>query len=340
MAVEKASAISENRSVAVIGGGSWATAIAKMLCNNCSTVNWWMRNNAAVDYISRYHHNPNYLSSVEFDGNKIKVSSDIQEVIRNSDILIMAIPSAFLKECLEGVDKELVKKKIIFSAIKGIVPEHNLIIAEFFNQMYDVPMENLGVLTGPSHAEEVAMEKLSYLTLACQNEGNAQMLANMLSCRYIKTTVSDDIYGTEYSAVMKNVISVASGICHGLGYGDNFTAVLISNGIQEINRFVNAVHPITRDIKDSAYLGDLLVTAYSQFSRNRTFGNMIGKGYSVKSAQMEMNMVAEGYYGVKCIHEINKALKVNMPITTAVYHILYEKITPVVEMKLLSDQLS
>ena len=201
-------------------------------------------------------------------------------------------------------------------------------------------MDNIGVITGPCHAEEVAMEKLSYLTIASQNSKSADYVASQLACRYIKTTVSDDIYGTEYSAVLKNVFAIASGICHSLGYGDNFQAVLISNAIQEIKRFVDVVHPIDRDIKSSAYLGDLLVTAYSQFSRNRTFGGMIGKGYSVKSAQLEMNMIAEGYYGVKCVYEINKQYQVDMPITNAVYNIVYEKISPAIEMKLLSDQLS
>lgn len=303
-------------------------------------VNWWVRSKETADYILKYHHNPNYISSVEFELKKINVSSDLKEIISASDVLIMAIPSAFLKESLAGITKEDLKNKKIFSAIKGIVPEHNLIIAEFFNQIYEVPIKNVGVITGPCHAEEVAMEKLSYLTIASQNPESANFVASKLACRYIKTSTSDDIYGTEYSSVLKNVLAIAAGICHGLGYGDNFLSVLISNGIQEIKRFVDVVHPITRDIKDSAYLGDLLVTAYSQFSRNRTFGGMIGKGYSVKSAQMEMNMVAEGYYGVKCIYEINKELKVEMPITNAVYHILYEKISPTIEMRLLTDKLS
>ncbi len=328
------------KQIAVIGGGSWATAIVKMLCNNCGQVGWWVRNKETADYIKKYHHNPNYISSVEFEQKKLNVSSDLKKLVAESDVLVMAVPSAFLKESLKGISKEDLKNKKIFSAIKGIVPEHNLIIAEFFNQVYEVPIENIGVIAGPSHAEEVAMEKLSYITVASQNNESAAFLASKLACRYIKTTTSDDIYGTEFSAVLKNVIAISAGICHGLGYGDNFLSVLISNGIGEIKRFVDAVHPITRDIKDSAYLGDLLVTAYSQFSRNRTFGGMIGKGYSVKSAQTEMNMVAEGYYGVKCVHEINKQYKVEMPITEAVYHILYEKISPAIEMKLLSDKLS
>lgn len=313
-----------------------------MLCNNAKTspVQWWLRSAAVVEHIQKYRHNPNYLTSVEFDTDKLALSTDLKQVVATADILIMAVPSAFLKDALSGLSPEDFKNKKVFSAIKGIVPEHNLIVGEFFNTEYKVPIENIGVITGPCHAEEVAMEKLSYLTIASQDLENANYVASQLNCRYIKTTVSDDIFGTEYSAVLKNVFAIASGICHGLGYGDNFQAVLISNAIQEIKSFVDVVHPIDRDIKSSAYLGDLLVTAYSQFSRNRMFGNMVGKGYSVKYAQMEMNMVAEGYYGVKCIYEINKKYKVDMPITTAVYHIIYEKISPAIEMKLLTDKLS
>jgi glycerol-3-phosphate dehydrogenase (NAD(P)+) len=332
--------MSDFKKIAVIGGGSWATAIVKMLCNNMPQVYWWIRNQDTVNHIKKYKHNPNYLTSVEFDTDKLVLDSDIKNIIKNADVLIMAVPSAFLKQALSSIHPDDLKNKQIFSAIKGIVPEDLLIVGEFFNQKLNVANNNIGVITGPCHAEEVAMEKLSYLTIASQNKEIASYVASKLNCRYIKTTVSDDIYGTEYSAVLKNVFAIANGICHGLGYGDNFQAVLISNAIQEIKRFVDAVHPIDRDIKSSAYLGDLLVTAYSQFSRNRTFGNMIGKGYSVKSAQMEMNMVAEGYYGVKCIYEINKKIGVDMPITTAVYHILYEKIAPTIEMKLLTDKLS
>ncbi len=332
--------MSDFKKIAVIGGGSWATAIVKMLCNNMPHVYWWIRNQDTVNHIKKYKHNPNYLTSVEFDTDKLVLDSDIKNIIKSADVLIMAVPSAFLKQALSSIHPDDLKNKQIFSAIKGIVPEDLLIVGEFFNQKLNVANDNIGVITGPCHAEEVAMEKLSYLTIASQNKEIASYVASKLNCRYIKTTVSDDIYGTEYSAVLKNVFAIANGICHGLGYGDNFQAVLISNAIQEIKRFVDAVHPIDRDIKSSAYLGDLLVTAYSQFSRNRTFGNMIGKGYSVKSAQMEMNMVAEGYYGVKCIYEINKKFGVDMPITTAVYHILYEKIAPAIEMKLLTDKLS
>lgn len=326
--------------IAVIGGGSWATAIVKMLCNNSPQIHWWIRSAATIEHIKKYNHNPNYLTSVEFNVDKLLLCTDLKEVISKADILIMAVPSAFLKDALSGLTEADFKNKKVFSAIKGIVPEHNLIVGEFFNTEYKIPMENIGVITGPCHAEEVAMEKLSYLTIASQNSESAAYVASQLNCRYIRTTISDDIFGTEFSAVLKNVFAVASGICHGLGYGDNFQAVLISNAIQEIKRFVDAVHPIDRDIKSSAYLGDLLVTAYSQFSRNRMFGAMVGKGYSVKYAQLEMNMVAEGYYGVKSIHEINKKYGVDMPITDAVYNILYEKISPAIEMKLLTDRLS
>lgn len=326
--------------IGIIGGGSWATAIVKMLCNNVTALNWWVRNKETADFINKFHHNPNYLSSVDIETDKVFISSDLKKIITDSDLIIMAVPAAFLKQTLEGLGKDLFAGKMIFSAIKGIVPEHNLIVGEFFNTEYNIDFDSIGVISGPCHAEEVALEKLSYLTIASQNIALAETLSKLLACRYIKTTVSDDIYGTEYAAVLKNVVAIASGVYHGLGYGDNFQAVLISNAIQEIERFVAVVHPINRDIKSSAYLGDLLVTAYSQFSRNRTFGNMIGKGYSVKSAQMEMNMVAEGYYAVKCIKDINSTYKVDMPIIDAIYNILYEKISPALEMKLLADKLS
>ncbi len=328
------------QTVAVIGGGSWATALIKILSNNEVCIHWWLRNTESVDFINKYNHNPNYLSDVELDMRKVKPTSDIKNAVNNASIIILAVPAAFLISSLSELKIDSFKNKKVFSAIKGIVPEHNLIVGEFINRTYQVAIENIGVITGPCHAEEVAMEKLSYLTIACQNATNASALSSLLNCRYIKTAVSDDIYGTEYSAVLKNIISIASGVYHGLGYGDNFQAVLISNAIQEIKRFVDAVHPIHRDINDSAYLGDLLVTAYSQFSRNRTFGSMIGKGYSVKSAQLEMNMIAEGYYASNCIHQINNQYKVDMPICDAVYNVLYEKIAPRLEMKLLTDKLS
>lgn len=334
-----------NHKIAVIGGGSWATAIVKMLCNNVKgngdgKIGWWIRNEETVDYIKKFKHNPRYLNSVELHLDQLELSTDIAATIKNHDIVIMAVPAAFLEESLKGLTKKDFENKIVFSAIKGIVPGPLLIVGEYFNQEFSVPYTHIGVITGPCHAEEVALEKLSYLTIASQSNEFAQFVADKIACRYIRTAVSDDIYGTEISAVLKNVFAIASGICHGLGYGDNFQAVLISNAIQEISRFVKVVHPIDRDINDSAYLGDLLVTAYSQFSRNRMFGAMIGKGYSVKMAQLEMEMVAEGYYATKCIHEINSKHNVSMPITEAVYHILYEKISPVIEIKLLTDKLS
>ena len=310
--------------IAIIGSGSWATALAKLLLNNSDHINWYMRKQEDVAYFKEYKTNPRYLSSVEFETKKIVFFTSVAECIKASDYLILAIPSAFLNDSFKGIEPHHLKNKIIFSAIKGIVPEHNLIIGEYLNKIYSVPLENIGVITGPCHAEEVAMEKLSYLTIASITTANAQVISDLLNCRYLMSTVSDDIYGTEFSAVLKNVIAVAGGICHGLGYGDNFLAVLVSNAIQEIKRFVDAVHPINRDINASAYLGDLLVTAYSQFSRNRMFGTMLGKGYSVKQAQLEMNMVAEGYYAVKCVYEINKQHRVHMPITEAVYNIIYQ----------------
>lgn len=329
--------MNNNANIAVIGGGSWATAIVKMLGNNQENVFWWLRDKAQVTGIKQHGSNPRYLPLVELDAEKLSLSSNLKDVVAKSSIIILAIPSAFLKETLSNLDKEALKGKTIFSAIKGIVPENNTIVGEFLHNQYGIPYSDIGVITGPCHAEEVALEKLSYLTIACQDAVKADVVASNLSCDYIKAKVSDDIFGTEYSAVLKNIFALANGICNGLGYGDNFQAVLISNGIKEIKRFVDAVHPIDRDIKSSAYLGDLLVTAYSKFSRNRTFGNMVGQGKTAAQAMEELNMVAEGYYAVKCIHEVNNMQGVKMPITSAVYRILYEGVAAKEEMKRLED---
>ena len=255
-------------------------------------------------------------------------------------MVLLNVPAAFIKDALKGITSHDLEGKKIISAIKGMVPDENQIIGEFFNRHFSIPFENFIVISGPCHAEEVAFEKLSYLTIASRDSLLAAKFAGMINSRYIKTIVSDDIYGTEYGAVLKNIYAVASGICHGIGYGDNFQAVLISNAIRELERFVDAVHPINRDIKESAYLGDLLVTAYSQFSRNRTFGNMIGKGYTVQSAQLEMNMIAEGYYAVNSLHQVNKLYNVYMPVCNAVYAILYQKANPATEMRNLAELLS
>ena len=326
-------------SISVIGGGSWATALIKILSSSQEHITWWVRSEDTATFIQNYHHNPNYLSDVIIDSNKVTVTTDMKQAIAASQTIILAVPSAFLKVALTNVTPHDFLEKTVFSAIKGIVPDDLLIVGDFLHQKFRIPIQQIGVISGPCHAEEVAMERLSYLTIASQNNDHASKLAEAMNSRFIKTTVSDDIYGTEYAAVLKNVFAIAGGIAHGVGYGDNYLAVLISNAIQEIKRFVDAVHPIDRDINDSAYLGDLLVTAYSVFSRNRQFGTMIGKGYSVKAAQLEMNMVAEGYYATKCIYEMNKKFNVYMPITDSMHRILYEKISPRMEMKLLSDQL-
>ena len=315
--------MNSNKKFAVIGGGSWATAIAKMLCENQEKIAWYMRSTNALEHLKQQKHNPNYLSSVAFDTNKLQLTNDINEAIHFADVIIFAIPSAFLSAELEKMSASL-GGKIIFSAIKGIVPETSLIVGEHFHEIFNIPYDNIGVITGPCHAEEVALERLSYLTIACSDKEKAKYVAKNLASYYIKTKTSDDIVGTEYAAVLKNIYSIAAGIAHGLGYGDNFQAVLISNAIREMKKFIRKVHKMKRNINDSAYLGDLLVTGYSVFSRNRMFGNMIGKGYTVKSAQMEMSMVAEGYYACKSAYNLNIEYKAKTPIIDAVYQILYE----------------
>ncbi|MDP2526017.1 NAD(P)H-dependent glycerol-3-phosphate dehydrogenase [Maribacter dokdonensis] len=314
---------------AVLGGGSWATAIVKMLTNNQDRVGWYMRNDEAIEHIKSQKHNPNYLTSVEFRPEQLELTSGINEIVNYADVLIFAIPSAFLVGELEKLNSSL-QEKIIFSAIKGIVPESGLIVGEHFHEVFDIPFENIGVITGPCHAEEVAMERLSYLTIACADTEKAELVANNLACSYIKTSISKDIIGTEYAAMLKNIYAIAAGIAHGLGYGDNFQSVLMSNAIREMKRYTKRIHNLDRNINKSAYLGDLLVTGYSIFSRNRMFGNMIGKGYTVKSAQMEMSMIAEGYYAAKSAFKIkeNFTKKVKTPIIDAVYKVLYENKNP------------
>ena len=311
-----------SKSIAVIGGGSWATAIAKMLCENQEQIAWYMRNVTALQHLKEQKHNPNYLSSVAFNTEKLVLTDVINEAIAYADVIIFAIPSAFLSDELVKMTVSL-EGKTIFSAIKGIVPETSLIVGEHFHKTYSIPYDKIGVITGPCHAEEVAMERLSYLTIACSDKEMARYLAKNVSSYYIKAKITDDIIGTEYAAVLKNIYAIAAGMAHGLGYGDNFQAVLMSNAIREMKRFIKQVHKMKRNINNSAYLGDLLVTGYSVFSRNRMFGNMIGKGYTVKSAQMEMSMVAEGYYAVKSAYKLNQMYQAKTPIIDAVYQVLY-----------------
>lgn len=319
-----------------MGGGSWATAVAKIVLEKVDHIFWYMRRPEVIEDFKRLEHNPSYLTSVHFDVNRISFSSDINEVVRNCDTLIFVTPSPYLKNHLKKL-KEKLHNKFVITAIKGIVPDENLICSEYFRQVFNVPDDNLAVLGGPSHAEEVALGRLTYLTIGCTDEEKAANFADLIASSYVKTKTNSDVIGIEYASVLKNVYAIASGICNGLKYGDNFQSVLVSNAVQEMSRFLNAVYPIERNVYDSVYLGDLLVTSYSNFSRNRVFGTMIGRGYSVKSAQIEMEMIAEGFYGTKCMKEINRHFHVNMPILDAVYNILYEKISPSIEIKLLTD---
>jgi glycerol-3-phosphate dehydrogenase (NAD(P)+) len=323
--------------IAIIGGGSWATAIAKIVVGHTHHIGWYMRRDDQITDFQRMGHNPSYLTSVHFNTEEIHFESDINKIVQLYDTLVFVVPSPYLKSHLKKLKTRL-KDKFIITAIKGIVPDDNLVCSEYFHQVFDVPYSWLACLGGPSHAEEVALERLSYLTVGCADREKAQAFANILSSEYIKTKTSSDVIGIEYSSVLKNVYAIAAGICSGLKFGDNFQAVLMSNAVQEMNRFLNTISPnVERNITDSVYMGDLLVTGYSNFSRNRTFGTMIGKGYSVKSAQIEMEMIAEGYFGTKCMKEINRHCHVNMPILDAVYNILYERISPQIEIKLLTD---
>lgn len=300
-----------------------------------------MRNSESLEYIREHGHNPNYLSSVTFNTSQLILTDRMDEAVNQADYLIFAIPSAFLEKELSQLTAPL-RDKVIFSAIKGIVPESGKIVGEHFHDVYGIPFGNIGVITGPCHAEEVALERLSYLTIACADRKKAKQVASVLSSSYIKTKVSKDIIGTEYAAMLKNIYAIGAGIAHGLGYGDNFQSVLMSNAIREMKRYTKRLYNIDRNINHSAYLGDLLVTGYSTFSRNRMFGNMIGKGYTVKSAMMEMNMVAEGYYAVESAYKIKEGFekKVKTPIIDAVYEVLYKGKNPKKTFSRLADQIS
>lgn len=322
--------------IAIMGGGSWATALAKIVLSTQERINWYMRRDDQIQDFLQTGHNPSYLSAVEFDINRINFYSDINRTIEESDTLIFATPSPFLKQHLKKVTTSL-EDKFIVSAIKGIVPDENMLVADYFSEYYHVPINHIAVIGGPCHAEEIALERLSYITLACPDIDYAYQLSPVFKNQYLRNYCCKDVTGIEYASVLKNVYAIVAGICHGMKYGDNFLAVFICNAIEEMRNFLYAVHGLERDITDSVYLGDLLVTAYSRFSRNRTFGTMIGKGYSVKTAQLEMEMIAEGYYGTKCIHEINEKYKVNMPILDALYAILYERKSPMVIIRQLTQ---
>ena len=322
----------------ILGSGSWATALAKILCEQNEKLNWYLRNDNTIAHLREKGSNPSYLQSVTFDTNQLKLSSNIREVVDESDLLILAIPSPFLHQSLLEV-KDLLPSKVVFSAVKGIVPESKDVVGKHLHTVFGVPTNQIGVIMGPCHAEEVALEKLSYLTLACQNQDTAKFLAHQMSCSYIRTKVTDDTIGAEYAGTLKNIYAIAVGIAHGLGYGDNFQSVLMSNSIRELKRFLKQIHKAKRDMSHSAYLGDLLVTGYSLFSRNRMLGTMIGKGYTVKSALHEMTMISEGYYASHTAHLLIKEFDKSFPIMEAVYQILYEKKSPKKIMSKIAERL-
>ncbi|MFM1912511.1 MAG: Glycerol-3-phosphate dehydrogenase [Bacteroidota bacterium] len=327
--------------ITVLGGGSWATSIIKILTENNVRVKWWIRRKSDVEYIRKYNHNPSYLTDVIINPRKVKVYTKMTDALNGTEFVILAIPAAFIPESLENCPIHLIQDKKIVSAIKGMIPEENILVTDWMEAKFSTSKMNTCVIAGPCHAEEIAMERQSYLTIASPNLELAEKFSNLMEGRYMKSHPIKDLYGVEYCAVIKNIIAIASGITHGLGFGDNFQAVMVSNAMQEIKRFLDRVYPLeNRDLNSSGYLGDLLVTAYSQFSRNRTFGNMLGRGYTVNSAQFEMKMVAEGYYAVKSIYSIAKKNNIDMPIIEAVYNIIYEKSNPKTEINKLVGKLT
>ena len=323
--------------IAVMGGGSWATALAKIVMHSQPEINWYMRRSDRIEDFKRMKHNPAYMSSITFDTSRINFYDDINKVIEESDTLIFATPSPYIKEHLNKVTASL-EKKYILSAIKGIVPDENMLVNDYFSTHYGVNPDNIIVIAGACHAEEIAMEHLSYLTLVCRDIKKANKLSEkVFNTPYLNSSCSRDMVGLEYVSVLKNIYAIVAGICNGLKYGDNFQAVYIPNAFDEMIRFLNVVHPVRRNITSAAYLSDLLVTSYSTFSRNRMFGKMIGEGNSVNAAKVELGMVAEGYYATKCIYEINEKYNVHMPILDALYAILYERRSPAMQIKKITE---
>lgn len=323
---------------AVIGHGSWATAIVKVLCENESSVGWYVRNPEVLESLRTEGRNPKYLNDLEFDTGKIAPSDNIDEVVSAADTIILAVPSAYLKSTLEPLTAPL-SDKFVVSAIKGIVPDQYCTVVEYMRDTYGLPMHRLGIVTGPSHAEEVALGRLSYLTVVCPDIENARMLETKFATRYIRVSCSTDLYGIEYATVLKNIYALSVGIAVGLGYGDNFLAVLIANCAMEMSRFLNESYPDKRNTRESAYLGDLLVTCYSTYSRNRRLGLLIGHGCTVRSALNEMTMVAEGYFAADCIRHVNARHGIDMPIADMVYDILYKGASARKSMKALTLKL-
>ena len=310
--------------VAIIGSGSWATALAKIIMHNAPEINWHIRKQETIDEFVEIRRNPNHLEWAYFDVSRIHFSADINAVIEQSDLIVLAVPSPYLKQSLNDITVDM-SQKMVISAVKGMIPDENLLVTDYMHQHFHVPEENLGVIAGPCHAEEIALERLSYLTVGCKDPEKAVSWSKLFDTPYVRTTPSQDVDGLEYASIMKNIYAIAAGICKSLHYGDNFQAVLLTNAMHEMMRFAKAKSDIPRDITDSGYLGDVLVTAYSNFSRNRQFGQMIGMGYSVKAAQTEMEMVAEGYYGTKAIWLANQDVQADLPIVEAVYQILYNR---------------
>lgn len=316
----------------MIGSGSWATALAKILTDNGNTLNWWIRNPDTILYMEKRKHNPHYLSSVYFDLSQIRLSNDIQSVVADSDVLVIAVPSAYVEDAIRQIPPVVLTGKKLISAVKGILPAGNQLLNDYLAGHYGFPLADFYSVLGPCHAEEVAAEKLSYLTFSGTDPVATQQIAGHFHTDYLNTVVNTDVIGVQYAAVLKNIYALGAGIAHGLDYGDNFLSVYIANSANEMVSFLRRLNHNSSETSDahnyaaSVYLGDLLVTCYSLYSRNRTFGNMIGKGYSVTSAQLELNMVAEGYNASKCIHLMNNRMAASMPIADAIYQILWEQV--------------
>ena len=309
---------------AVIGHGSWATVLVKVLTTNESCVGWYVRNNEVLELLRDEGRNCRYLSDIEFDMNRIRLSDDLNAIVSEADILFLVTPAAYLKYYLSDLRISL-KDKMVVSAVKGIIPDENLFVTDYLKQQYGLSDAQLCFICGPTHAEEVGHGQLTYLTLACKEVMNTRVVGEKLKTSYIKISCQSNIDYLERSSVLKNIYAIIVGIAVGMGYGDNFISVLVSNCIKEMYFLLDPknVNDLTK-FTPSNFFGDLLVSCYSSHSRNRQLGMLIGRGNTVKTALNEMTMVAEGYYSSAMLPFLPEEQRRQLPIAEKAYQVLHQ----------------
>ena len=318
--------VKETLCCAVIGHGSWATALVKVLTMNELSIRWFVHNSEVFESLQNEGRNCRYLSDVELDMSRIHLSNDINDVVDNSDFILLVTPAAYLKACLSGLHVSL-KEKVVVSAIKGIIPVENMFVTDYLKQQYGLSGGQVCFISGPTHAEEVSHNQLTYLTIASSNIAKAKAIGKKLESPFLKVSYVRNMRYLERAAVLKNIYAVMVGMAVGLGYGDNFISVLVANCIKEMYFLLDphSINDLTR-ITPSNFFGDLLVSCYSSHSRNRQLGMLIGRGNTVKTALNEMTMVAEGYFASAMMPHLPEEQRKQLPIAMAAYQVLHQDV--------------